>query len=152
MTLNYSPDDYDQKGQLRLPLSFWIVLLLQARTWVLFVVAGASRQQGTDLLTLFYPDAHAFWLGLALGIPAAFGLLLTGYRQRLPGVWQAWRWVLCAALVAMMLSQAVTLWQGDETFSPLVGVFGLFDLLALGYLTLNRRLRHCFDRHLNAAE
>ncbi len=40
------PGQFDAHGRLRLPLLFWCVLLLQARTWVLFLMAGASRQQG----------------------------------------------------------------------------------------------------------
>ncbi|KOC92351.1 DUF2919 domain-containing protein [Winslowiella iniecta] len=147
-----SPDDYDHKGQLRLPFTFWFILLLQARTWLLFVMAGASREQGSDLLELFYPDTRAFWIGMALGIPAALGLLLTGYRQRLPRLWQAWRWVLCGALLAMMLMQGLTLWQGDEQLSLLVVLLSLFDLLALGYLVLSQRLLNCFNPQLNAAE
>jgi len=148
----FSPDDYDHKGQLRLPLTFWLILLLQARTWLLFVIAGASRQQGSSLLELFYPDTRAFWIGMASGIPAALGLLLTGYRQRLPRLWQAWRWVLCGTLLAMMLMQSITIWQGDERVSLPVVLFILFDLLALGYLLLSQRLRNCFDPQLNATE
>jgi hypothetical protein len=147
----YSPDDYDARGQLRLPLGFWAILLLQARTWVLFVMAGASRQQGTSLLALFYPDTHAFWLGLGLGVPAALGLLLTGYRQRAPKLWQAWRWVLMLTLVAMLALQAFTLWHGDDAFSPLVILFTGFDLLALYWLAFNRRLKACFDPASNMA-
>ncbi|MTD28624.1 DUF2919 domain-containing protein [Erwinia sorbitola] len=143
--LKYSPDDYDTKGLLRLPLSFWAILLLQARTWVLFVAAGASRQQGESLLALFYPDNHAFWLGLALGIPAALGLLLTGYRQRLPRLWQAWRWVLVATLFLTLGVQLGELWQGDEPVSSLVLLVSLLDVVALVALLAYRRLRDCFD-------
>ncbi len=50
----FHPGDYDVHGRLRLPFLFWCVLLLQARTWVLFVMAGASRGQGDTLLNLFY--------------------------------------------------------------------------------------------------
>ncbi len=64
------PADYDAQGRVRLPFLFWCVLLLQARTWVLFVMAGASRGQGDTLLNLFYPDHDAFWIGLLPGIPA----------------------------------------------------------------------------------
>lgn len=149
MNLIYSPDDYDASGQLRLPLGFWAVLLLQARTWVLFVAAGASREQGSSLLELFYPDAHAFWLGLAMGIPAAAGLLLTGYRQRLPRLWQAWRQVLFLSLILVLLLQGVTLWYGEAEMSPPVIIFTGFDLLALCYLNFNTHLRHCFDPQLN---
>ncbi len=46
------------------------MLILQARTWLLFVMAGASREQG-GLLALFYPDTQRFWYGMLLGLPAA---------------------------------------------------------------------------------
>ena len=76
----FHPVHYDAHGRLRLPLLFWLVLLLQARTWVLFVIAGASREQGTALLNLFYPDHDNFWLGLIPGIPAVLAFLLSGRR------------------------------------------------------------------------
>lgn len=143
--MNYSPDDYDAKGQLRLPLSFWAILLLQARTWVMFVMAGASRQQGTQLLELFYPDTHSFWLGLGFGIPAAIGLLLTGYRQRLPRLWQAWRWVLVITLVVTMLAPLLMQWQQEDPLSELLLMVTLLDGLALLALLFSSRLRDCFD-------
>ncbi len=146
----YTPDDYDAKGQLKLPLAFWGVLLLQARTWLLFIMAGASRQQGTALLELFYPDIRAFWTGIALGVPAALGLLLTGYRQRLPRLWQAWRWVLCLSLAAMLCVQFASLWLGEEELSPWMILFTGFDLLALGWFSFSARLRDCFIPELNA--
>lgn len=70
------PGDYDAQGRLRLPFLFWCVLLLQARTWVLFVMAGASRGQGDTLLNLFYPDHDAFWLGLLPGVPHGGGIFM----------------------------------------------------------------------------
>lgn len=149
MNLTYSPDDYDARGQLKLPVGFWIILLLQARTWLLFVMAGASKQQGATLLELFYPDTHAFWIGLGLGIPAALGLLLTGYRQRLPRLWQAWRLVLCLTLVAIVVLQATMIWLGDDQISPLVILVTIFDLLGLAYLAMSRRLKDCFNPVLN---
>lgn len=80
----FHPVHYDAHGRLRLPLLFWLVLLLQARTWVLFVIAGASREQGTALLNLFYPDHDNFWLGLIPGIPAVLAFLLSGRRLHFP--------------------------------------------------------------------
>lgn len=80
----FHPVHYDAHGRLRLPLLFWLVLLLQARTWVLFVIAGASREQGTALLNLFYPDHDNFWLGLIPGIPAVLAFLLSGRRALFP--------------------------------------------------------------------
>lgn len=144
MALKYLPDDYDQRGQLRLPLLFWFILLLQARTWLLLLMAGASRQQGNDLLALFYPDRQSFWLGLALGVPAAIGLLLTGYRQRWPRLWQPWRHVLMASLLIALIGQGAQLTQEALQASPVPLLFSLFDLLALGWLHYNQRLCDCF--------
>lgn len=145
----YSPEDYDIRGQLRPPAAFWIILLLQARTWVLFVMAGASRQQGETLLALFYPDTQAFWIGLGLGVPATLGLLLTGYRQRFPRLWQAWRWVLCLTLLATVIQQALLLWQQNDSLSSVVILFTFVDLMALIYLLINRHIRDCFDPNIS---
>ncbi|MGK3125812.1 DUF2919 domain-containing protein [Candidatus Pantoea formicae] len=144
MSLKYLPEEYDAKGQLRLPFLFWLILILQARTWLLLVMAGASRQQGNDLLALFYPDRQSFWLGLALGIPAALGLLLTGYRQRWPRLWQSWRHVLSVSLLINLLWQGYGLLQGAFPDSPLPLLLMLFDLLALVWLQTHQRLRDCF--------
>lgn len=86
----FHPADYDGHGRLRLPVLFWCVLLLQARTWVLFVIAGSSREQGNTLLSLFYPDHDAFWLGLLPGVPAVLAFLLSGRRFAFPALW---RWL-----------------------------------------------------------
>lgn len=147
----YQPDEYDARGQLRLPFLFWLILLLQARTWLLLVMAGASRLQGNDLLALFYPDRQAFWVGLALGLPALAGLLLTGYRTRLPRLWQSWRSVLALSLLINLLWQGWQFVQGDLLSSSLPLLLTLFDLLALIWLQFNRRCRDCFlpEHHLN---
>lgn len=115
----FIPADFDAHGRLRLPLLFWCVLLLQARTWVLFLMAGASRQQGDAILNLFYPDHERFWLGLLPGVPAVLAFLLSGYRQRLPRLWRAMRWLLVLSQVLLLLWQPM-LWLSGESpwYSP----------------------------------
>lgn len=142
--MKYLPDEYDAKGQLRLPFLFWLILLLLARTWLLLVMAGASRQQGNDLLGLFYPDRQAFWLGLGLGAPALIGLLLTGYRARWPRLWWAWRGVLALSLAVNLAWQGMSFASGDLLASPWPLLLTLFDGLALLWLLGNARLRDCF--------
>ena len=101
----FHPADYDGHGRLRLPFLFWGVLLLQARTWVLFVIAGSSREQGDTLLNLFYPDHDTFWLGLLPGVPAVLAFLLSGRRDAFPVLWRGLRGLL-------ILAQGVLLcWQ-----------------------------------------
>lgn len=137
------PADYDAQGRVRLPFLFWCVLLLQARTWVLFVVAGASRGQGDTLLTLFYPDRDAFWTGLLPGIPAVLAFLCSGRRQTIPRLWSALRWLLILAQIVLLIWQPILWWLGE----PLTGIgiaLVVADIVALQWLLTNPRLRACF--------
>lgn len=142
--IDFLPSAYDGHGRLRLPFLFWCVLLLQARTWVLFVMAGASRQQGDTLLNLFYPDHDNFWLGLLPGLPAVVAFLLSGRRHQLPRLWGGMRWGLILAQLALLLWQPLLWWQGE----PLSGIglaLVIFDGFALWWLLRNHRLRACFS-------
>lgn len=140
----FHPADYDAHGRLRLPFLFWCVLLLQARTWVLFVIAGSSREQGNTLLNLFYPDHDAFWLGLLPGVPAVLAFLLSGRRFAFPVVWRLLRGLLILAQLVLLCWQPVMWLAGD----PVNGV-GLAllvaDVVALIWLLTNQRLRACFS-------
>ncbi|MHA0995307.1 DUF2919 domain-containing protein [Enterobacter ludwigii] len=137
------PADYDAQGRVRLPFLFWCVLLLQARTWVLFVMAAASRGQGDTLLMLFYPDHDAFWLGLLPGVPAVVAFLCSGRRHTIPRLWGALRWLLILAQFALLVWQPVLWWNGE----PLTGIgiaLVVADIVALLWLLTNPRLRACF--------
>ena len=137
----FSPDDYDHHGALRLPLWFWSVLVLQARTWILFVMAGASRQQGEGLLQLFYPDSPRFWYGIMLGLPAALAFLLAPRRHQWPRLWRTWRWGLCFSLLAALSGSLFNLWQQADNQPLLEAILVLLDALALACLLLSERLK-----------
>ena len=141
----FHPVHYDAHGRLRLPLLFWLVLLLQARTWVLFVIAGASREQGTALLNLFYPDHDNFWLGLIPGIPAVLAFLLSGRRATFPRTWRVLYFLLLLAQVVLLCWQP-WLWLNGESVSGIGLALVVAALVALIWLLTNRRLRACRRR------
>ena len=140
----FLPADYDQHGRLRLPVLFWLILLLQARTWVLFAVAAASRQQGDALLALFYPDSDGFWLGLLPGIPAVMAFFLSGRRQQFPRLWRALRWLLVAAQALLLVWQPA-LWLAGAPLSATGLLLTIADAFALWWLLADGRLRACFS-------
>jgi hypothetical protein len=142
-SIEFYPGDYDGNGRLRLPFMFWCVLLLQARTWVLFVMAGASRGQGDTLLSIFYPDHDAFWLGLLPGVPAVLAFLCSGRRHLIPRLWAALRWLLIVAQLALLCWQPV-LWLYGEPLSGIGIALVVADIVALLWLLTNPRLRACF--------
>lgn len=141
-----SPEDYNAHGWLRLPPLFWLVLALLARTWLLFVMAAASGNQGDSLLTLFYPDRERFWWGIALGLPAVLLFLLSGRRHLWPRLWRGGEWLLLAALAVSLAVQAAALWQGIGLGQPALGdlLLTLADATALAWCGLSHRLKRAF--------
>ncbi|ASV56359.1 Inner membrane protein YfeZ [Lelliottia jeotgali] len=139
----FHPAHYDSQGRVKLPFLFWCVLLLQARTWVLFVVAGASRDQGSTLLNLFYPDHDNFWLGLLPGVPAVLAFLLSGRRQLFPRLWYSLRWLLILAQVVLLCWQPL-LWFYGEPMSGIGIALVVADIVALLWLLTHPRLRASF--------
>jgi hypothetical protein len=139
----FFPGDYDSQGRMRMPLLFWCVLLLQARTWVLCVLAGASRDQGNTLLNLFYPDHDNFWLGLLPGVPAVLAFLLSGRRHLWPRLWSTLRSLLIAAQL-ILLGWQPYLWLKGEPLSGIGLTLVIADIVALLWLLTNPRLRACF--------
>lgn len=142
--IEFSPADFDSYGRLRLPFLLWCVLLLQARTWVLFVMAGASRGQGEALLTLFYPDHNNFWWGLLPGIPAVLTFLFSGRRHFFPRFWRLLHALLIIAQFALLLWQPLLWLDGDAISGVGLGLL-VADIVALGWLLRNPRCRACFQ-------
>lgn len=141
----YSYNDYDPQGYLKAPVLFWAILLFQARTWVLLVMAGASREQGEAILASFYPDSDYFWLGLLPGIPAALTFLLSGRRHLWPRLWPKLRWVLIITQLLLLIWQCSGLFEAQV--SEITLLLLVIDILALWWLVMNRRLRDYFALH-----
>lgn len=67
--MRYSIEQYDSQGFLKAPLWLWLGWLGLIRAWVMFVMAGVSREHGSRLLALIYPDHSLLYVGLVMGIP-----------------------------------------------------------------------------------
>ena len=145
MPHRFTPEDYNSHDMLRLPLWFWGILILQARTWLLFVMAGASRDQGNTLLGLFYPDRQSFWLGIVLGLPAALCFLLSGRRHLWPKGWRLAYGVMLLGLCLTLVLQVFNVWQNTDQPSLIDIVLALLDVAALAYWLLSQRLRAVFE-------
>ncbi|WP_316473750.1 DUF2919 family protein, partial [Klebsiella quasipneumoniae] len=118
-------------------------LFYPARRGVVLLWAGASPPLGAAILNLFYPDHDRFWLGLLPGVPAVLAFLLSGYRQRLPRLWRAMRWLLVLSQVLLLLWQPM-LWLSGESPSSLTIALLVADGYALWWLATSRRLGACF--------
>ncbi|MGF1763647.1 DUF2919 domain-containing protein [Aliivibrio kagoshimensis] len=80
--LSFSFDSYDEHGSVKPPIWLWAGWFLLSRAWVVFIMAGASRDKGAELLALFYPNHDVFYVGLALGFPAVLLMWLQGVKNK----------------------------------------------------------------------
>jgi len=79
--VRYPIERYDSNGFLKAPLWLWLGWLFLSKAWIVFVVAGASRGSGPEILGIIYPDHSMLYLGLALGLPSIILMWLFGLRH-----------------------------------------------------------------------
>ncbi|GEM74133.1 DUF2919 domain-containing protein [Vibrio sagamiensis] len=79
--MRYALDDYDAHGFLKAPKLLWLGWMFLARSWGVFVMAGVSRDNGSKVLSMVYPDSSTLYLGLAMGIPSVLLMWLMGLRH-----------------------------------------------------------------------
>ncbi|WP_171360072.1 DUF2919 domain-containing protein [Vibrio pectenicida] len=79
--VRYSLEQYDKHGFLKAPLWLWLGWLFLAKAWVIFTLAGASRENGGQILDIIYPDHNLFYLDLLMGVPSLVLMWAIGLRS-----------------------------------------------------------------------
>ncbi len=79
--MRYSIERYDANGFLKAPMLLWLGWFFLAKAWIVFIMAGASRENGTKILGLIYPEHSMLYLGLAMGVPSIVLMWLVGLRD-----------------------------------------------------------------------
>ncbi|MGB6188647.1 MAG: DUF2919 domain-containing protein [Aeromonas molluscorum] len=145
MTL-YPEHRYDDHGQLRPPLWFWPISLLLTRSVWLFVMAGASRQGGSDILALLYPERWSLYVSLLTDLPALLALLACGGTFSNPNGWRARLrrfspgLLLSSALTGLIIQCHALISLGWQ-FSWANALVLIASLWCLWYLLRSRQLR-----------
>ncbi|MEZ9526062.1 DUF2919 domain-containing protein [Enterovibrio norvegicus] len=148
-TLLYqSPDYFDKHGNAKPALFFWLACIFLARAWIVFVIAGVSREQGADMLALIYPNHDALYMGLAVGFPSVALMLMAGNLHRYPRVIEnVWHWgraILLAAFSCDLVLQIKHLTVGHWRFHWSSAVTLLIALWLVIYLLRSRRIQFLF--------
>lgn len=147
--MRYAIEQYDKHGFLKAPNLLWLSWLFLAKAWIVFVVAGASRESGSKILSIVYPDHTMLYLGLAMGVPSILLMWLIGLRNP-DRAWVnkvvAWGRSITLITAAAQLSQSlyhVYLMRG--TFSWTNGVEMLLLLWLILYIGNSRSVRDSFQ-------
>lgn len=119
-----------------------------AKAWVVFVVAGASRDSGSKILSIVYPDHSMLYLGLAMGVPSIALMWMISLRSpERSWVNQIVSWGKSVTLVTASAQLAQTFYHVYLThgaFSWANGAVMLLLLWFILYVAKSRSVRDCF--------
>ncbi|OCH12924.1 MULTISPECIES: DUF2919 domain-containing protein [unclassified Aliivibrio] len=147
--MHYSFDEYDEHGWLKPPMWLWFGWAILIRSVVVFVMAGASREQGTDLLALFYPNHTHLYTSLYLSLPIVFFMWLSNFkkptRPLMLTLWKQGRWltIIMVLIDLTMLIQSVVVNRGEFQLGSAVII--LFLSWFLIFLFRSKRVKICFS-------
>ncbi|MUL09536.1 DUF2919 domain-containing protein [Aliivibrio fischeri] len=147
--MQYSFDAYDEHGWLKPPLWLWFGWAILIRSVVVFVMAGASREQGIDLLALFYPSHAHLYTSLCLSLPILFYMWLSSFKKPtrpfMLTFWKQGRWltIVMVLIDLSMLIQSVIVNRGE--FQPGSAMIILLLSWFLIFLCRSKRVKICFS-------
>ena len=148
--MQYSLESYDSNGFLKPPKVLWLGWIFLAKAWVVFILAGASQQSGSEILSTLYPDHHVFYVGLSAGLPSIVLMWLVSLRSdKRPFVNRIVSYgrgitIATACLQLLQTCYAVYLSNGQFSWANGMSLLGLFWFLL--YLKYSRFIRDSFSK------
>ena len=147
--MQYSFDAYDEHGWLKPPIWLWFGWAILIRSVVVFVMAGASREQGADLLALFYPSHSSLYTSLYLSLPIVFFMWLSSFKKPtrpfMLTIWKQGRWltIVMVLIDLIMLIKSVVINRGEFQLSSAILILLLSWFLI--FLLRSKRVKICFS-------
>lgn len=146
--MRYAIEQYDKHGFLKAPKFLWLGWLFMAKAWVVFVVAGASRDSGSKILSIVYPDHSMLYLGLAMGIPSIALMWMISLRSPerswINRVVSLGRSVTILTACAQLAQSLYHVYLTHGAFSWTNGAVMLLLLWFILYVAKSRSVRDCF--------
>ncbi|NAX23356.1 DUF2919 family protein [Vibrio sp. V39_P1S14PM300] len=146
--MRYSLEQYDEHGFLRPPRWLWLGWMLLAKAWVVFVVAGVSRDSGNRILDYVYTDHAMLYLGLVMGVPGIALMWLISLRKPertiINGLVALGRPLTLVTAVLQLLQSVYHVYLQHGAFSWTNGLIMLALLWFIIYLSNSRTAADCF--------
>ncbi|CUR95071.1 hypothetical protein B1R47_25270 [Salmonella enterica subsp. enterica serovar Weltevreden] len=143
----YQADDYDEDGNLKAPMWFWVTLLWLLFPWWLTVI-GMAQKSPLDITQILYPSLIDNVIGLLASAPALLIFLTYPIRGRYP------QWGRQSYFILLGLGSLELIYQGgqliaspiyaNEWSNSLILSILCFNLAALLSIALSTRLHHIF--------
>lgn len=146
--VTYNVDNYDKNGFLKPNKLLCLGWLFLAKAWIVFIIASASRNMGSKLLSIVYPVSDSLYLGLIVGLPIvilAWAIFLRAPDRR----WlnQAIFYGRSITIFVVCIQFVITLYHLFQTqwlfnWSDALTLLGLVWLFM--YLTRSQRVKDTF--------
>ncbi|EAW1474573.1 DUF2919 family protein [Salmonella enterica subsp. enterica serovar Thompson] len=135
-------DDYDNRGQLKVKMSFWIALIIQFRA--ILLLFGAGLGDDYHWFSVLYPDEISFYYGILSGLPALMMLFLYPVREKFASIASALYWVLFVVSATSVVKAGLGYY-----FHQLEDYTLILELIGMVLIWPDRRLRSIFIRKDN---
>lgn len=134
---------YDEAGRVKPALALYLCIAILSRSLMILIGSVSVRENGEQLLALFYPERPYLYVSLAIAFPAFLALLLLWFREK---IWQAGKcWMFSCIKPLLIISVFADLclhiivassqrWQ----FSWVIAITLLVDLLVLYFLAKDK--------------
>jgi hypothetical protein len=146
--VRYSIEQYDKHGFLNAPGWLWLGWLFLAKAWIIFIMAGVSREAGGKILEFIYPVRETLYIGLGAGGPVILLMWLFGLRH------PDRQWLVRLLRYGKHITALTTLFQlwlvgyqiyldrGNFSWPNALTLVGLLWLLI--FVLKSRRVQDCF--------
>ncbi len=115
----------------------------------MFVMAGITRDKGSDILSMIYPNSFSLYIMMCMGVPSLLLMWVIGLRNperrwlnKLIGLGRITTILLAIVQLALELHY-ISLQHGQFTWGAALSVVGLSWIVI--YLFNSRRVKDCFD-------
>ncbi|MGF1726674.1 DUF2919 domain-containing protein [Photobacterium nomapromontoriensis] len=144
----YPIEAYDKHGLLKPSAMLWLCMLFSAKAWIVFIMAGASRQHGAEVLEILYPLRESLYLAMVIGLPAVILMWLAGHRHKnnklTNSVWRHGKFILLLTYTIDCVLQMYQLILTHGAFSWTRAVSLLLTIWLGCYLYRSSRVRNTF--------
>jgi hypothetical protein len=91
---------YDDAGRVKPAVALYFCIVFLSRSLLILVGSVSVRENGEQLLALFYPEKQYLYVSLAIAFPAFLALMLLGFREK---IWQANRCWMFSCIKPLLL-------------------------------------------------
>lgn len=130
---------YDDAGRVKPPVALYFCIVFLSRSLIILVGSVSVRENGEQLLALFYPEKQYLYVSLAIAFPAFVALMCLGFKEKFWQKNQYWIFscikpLLIFSVLADLILHITLAKIGHWQFSWIIAITLLTDSLVFYFL------------------